>query len=204
MTGTARTVNESREVNESPEVSESRDRGLATRPETSRAWWFLGTLAVLRNPDGAPRCPAVIELTVPPGGSPPLHIHDDLDDNFLVLEGEVAVRCGDRKVLARPGTYVALPSGVEHTFRVAGTEPARLLLVHSDDAFLRFIEAIGTPAREMRLPPADAESLSRETLVRVAAENDVRIIGAPMSDDEARALAGGRPAQTAPVSARAS
>ena len=43
-------------------------RELSTDPATSRAWWFLGTLAVLRNPQGAPRIPAVIELTVPAGG----------------------------------------------------------------------------------------------------------------------------------------
>src|SRR5690348_8615577 len=44
------------------------DSDLSTEPESSRAWWFLGTLAVLRNPRGAPPCPTIIELTVPPGG----------------------------------------------------------------------------------------------------------------------------------------
>jgi len=69
-------------------------RHLSSEPPTSRAWWFLGTLAVLRNPQGAPRTPAVIELTVPPGGSPPRHFHEALDDAFLLLEGEVVVRSG--------------------------------------------------------------------------------------------------------------
>src|SRR4051812_17622886 len=91
---------------------------LATTSKSSRAWWFLGTLAVLRNPIGAPQSPAVIELTVPPGGSPPRHLHEELDDSFLLLDGEVVVRCGTDTILARPGTYVVLPHGVEHTFRV--------------------------------------------------------------------------------------
>src|SRR6185437_10128892 len=121
------------------------DRDLSTEPQSSRAWWFLGTLAVLRNPDGAPRCPTIIELTVPPGGSPPRHVHDTLDDNFLLLEGEVVVRCGERTFVARPGTYVTLPHGVDHTFRVTSAMPARMLLLHASDEFLRFIEAAGIP-----------------------------------------------------------
>ena len=39
-----------------------------------RAYWFLDTLAVVHS--ATP--PLVIEVTVPPGGSPPLHVHDDL------------------------------------------------------------------------------------------------------------------------------
>src|SRR6185437_10802265 len=100
---------------------------LLTEPGAGRAWWFLGTLAVLRNPDGAPRTPTVIELTVPPGGSPPCHVHDTLDDSFLLLDGEIVVRCGGQTVLARPGSYVALPAWVEHTFCVTSSDAARML-----------------------------------------------------------------------------
>ena len=164
------------------------DSDLSTEPESSRAWWFLGTLAVLRNPVGAPRCPTIIELTVPPGGSPPRHIHDTLDDNFLLLEGEVVVRCGERTFIARPGTYVTLPRGVDHTFRVTSALPARMLLLHASDEFLRFIEATGTPTHERRLPPVGEHDVSRDVLIRLAAEHDVRIIGAPLADHEAQKL----------------
>ncbi len=81
----------------------SAQRHLFSEPDTSRAWWFLGTLAVLRNPEGAPRTPAVIELTVPPGGSPPRHVHEVLDDAFLVLDGEVVVRCGEQTIVGPAG-----------------------------------------------------------------------------------------------------
>jgi quercetin dioxygenase-like cupin family protein len=163
-------------------------RDLSTEPESSQAWWFLGTLAVLRNPRGAPRCPTIIELTVPPGGSPPRHIHDTLDDNFLLLEGEVIVRCGERTIIARPGTYVTLPHGVDHTFRVTSALPARMLLLHASDEFLGFIEAAGTPTRERRLPPVGEHDVSRDVLIRLAAEHDVRIIGAPLAQDETQQL----------------
>ena len=166
-------------------------RHLFSKPDTSRAWWFLGTLAVLRNPEGAPRTPAVIELTVPPGGSPPRHVHELLDDAFLMLDGEVVVRCGEQTIVARAGTYVSVPSGVEHTFRVTSSVPARMLQIHNDDSFLALIEAVGTPTRELRLPPAGQFDLDLESLVRLNAEHDSRIVGPSLEENEARAFLDG-------------
>jgi mannose-6-phosphate isomerase-like protein (cupin superfamily)/catechol 2,3-dioxygenase-like lactoylglutathione lyase family enzyme len=170
--------------------AQSTRRQLASEPDTSRAWWFLGTLAVLRNPIGAPRSPAVIELTVPPGGSPPRHVHEALDDSFLLLEGEVVVRCGNETLVARPGAYVVLPHGVEHTFRVTSRVPARLLLVHADDSFLHFIETLGTPTTEHRLPPPGEFDADGETIVRVSAEHGAPIVGPSLEEDDARAHTG--------------
>lgn len=157
---------------------------LATGPGTGRAWWFLGTLAVLRNPSGAPRTPTVIELTIPSGGSPPLHIHKNLDDSFLLLDGELLVRCGDQRIVAHPGSYVVLPAGIEHTFRVTSAVPARMLLVHAADDFLGFIEAVGTPTQDLRLPPAGEHDLDRQALIRIGAEHDLSIIGPPLGASE--------------------
>ncbi|MGH9087095.1 MAG: cupin domain-containing protein [Acidimicrobiales bacterium] len=170
-------------------LAEPIDRQIATDSHTSRAWWFLGTLAVLRNPEGAPRTPTVIELTIPAGGSPPRHVHEILEDSFLVLDGEVAVRCEDQTVVGRPGTYVVVPTGTEHTFRVTSPGPARLLLVHGDDSFLGLVEAAGTPTTELRLPSPGDFDVDLETLVRLSAEHDSRIVGPSLEEDEARAFA---------------
>lgn len=159
---------------------------IATTPATSRAWWFLGTLAVLRNPVGAPETPTVIELTVPPGGSPPRHVHTGLDDAFLLLEGEVVLRAGDQTVVARPGTYAVVPHGTEHTFRVTSATPARMLLVHNDDSFLRFIQAVGMPTTDHGLPPNQSD-IDSETLARVSAEHGGPIVGPSLDESEARA-----------------
>lgn len=182
-------------MNTTPAGRASRDtqaagRSLSTEPGTGRAWWFLGTLAVLRNPSGAPRTPTVIELTIPSGGSPPLHVHENLDDSFLLLDGEILVRCGDRRIIARPGSYVVLPAGVEHTFRVTSAVPARMLLVHAADDFLDFIEAVGTPTQDLRVPPTGEYDLSREALIRIGAEHDLSIVGPPLGASEASDLPG--------------
>jgi hypothetical protein len=63
-----------------------------------------------------------------------------------------------------------------------------MLLLHASDEFLGFIEAAGTPTRERRLPPVGEHDVSRDVLIRLAAEHDVRIIGAPLADDETQKL----------------
>lgn len=164
------------------------ERRLETRPETSRAWWFLGSLVVLRNPEGAPRVPAVIEMTFPPGGVSPLHVHARLDDDFLVLEGEMAVRSGKRTLVARTGSYVSLPHGVEYTTRVTSAGPTRVLLVHNADNFLSLVERTAPPATQLRLPDEGEGGVDMDELMRLSVELETPIVGPPMGEDEARAI----------------
>jgi mannose-6-phosphate isomerase-like protein (cupin superfamily) len=42
------------------------------------------------------------------------HKHDETDDFFLVLEGELHVRLRDRTVVLRAGELFVVPRGVEH------------------------------------------------------------------------------------------
>lgn len=169
--------------------SRSTGHEIISESATSSAWWFLGTLAVLRNPQGAPRTPVVMELTIPPGGSPPLHVHETLDDSFLLLEGEVVVRCGKETVVAKPGSYVVMPHAVEHTFRVTSQGPARMLLVHADDSFLSFIEAVGQPTSDHRLPPPGDVDLDFDALAAASARHGAPMIGPSLDEDEARSFA---------------
>ena len=111
---------------------------------TGDAYWFFDALMVVRAAE--PGQPVIIEATVTPGGGAPLHVHADLDDSFYLVSGRLAFRCGEQSFAVEPGAYVALPHGVPHTFRVVGDEPAVMLQVHSDDSFLRFIQAVGRPA----------------------------------------------------------
>jgi hypothetical protein len=39
-------------------------RQLFTEAATDQAWWFLDSMVVLRDPEGAPRIPVVMELVV--------------------------------------------------------------------------------------------------------------------------------------------
>lgn len=59
------------------------------------------------------------------------HVHDDHTDSFYVLEGEVEFTIGDNTLRAGPGTFVAVPSGVRHGFRIPGPTRARFINIHA-------------------------------------------------------------------------
>jgi len=61
------------------------------------------------------------------------HKHDDTDDFFLVLKGQVAIRMRDRSVTLGPGELFVVPKGVEHC------------PVAEEEAHILLIEPAGTP-----------------------------------------------------------
>jgi mannose-6-phosphate isomerase-like protein (cupin superfamily) len=47
---------------------------------------------------------------------PGLHTHEAQDDTFYVLEGVMAMQCGDDVFDLHPGDFASAPPGVPHTF----------------------------------------------------------------------------------------
>ena len=152
----------------------------------AQAWWFLDTLVVehRRAPD---MTTVVLEMTLPVGHAPALHVHDDLDDTWFVVEGQLAGRCGDEEFVIGAGHWVSMPRGVPHTFRVVGDQPARILAVHDNSTFRDFVRELGVPTSE-RVPPPAPSFPPLDELVRVAAAHDLRPIGPPLTPDQASAI----------------
>jgi quercetin dioxygenase-like cupin family protein len=67
------------------------------------------------------------------------HVHDEEDDAFYILSGELTFVLGDEEVRAPAGTFVLVPPGVEHGFRNDTSEAVRILNVHSPAGFDRRI-----------------------------------------------------------------
>ncbi len=42
------------------------------------------------------------------------HAHDDTDDFFLVIDGELTIQLRDRDVVLQPGELFVVPRGIEH------------------------------------------------------------------------------------------
>ena len=61
------------------------------------------------------------------------HKHDDTDDFFLVLSGELTIHFRDEDLVLGPGEMYVIPKGVEHC--TSAKEETKLLL----------IEPVGTP-----------------------------------------------------------
>lgn len=55
------------------------------------------------------------------------HVHDDTDDFFLVLSGELDIEMRDNTVTLTPGEIYVVPKGIEH--RTVAKNEAHLLLI---------------------------------------------------------------------------
>ena len=78
-------------------------------------------------------------IEIAPGRALQAHVHDDEDDAFYIVEGEMTFVLGQEEVLAPPGTFVLVPPGVEHGFRNDGAGPVRMLNIHAPAGFDRRI-----------------------------------------------------------------
>jgi len=67
------------------------------------------------------------------------HVHQDEDDAFFIMEGELTFLLEDGPTAALPGTFVLVPPGVEHGFRNDGDVPVRMLNIHAPAGFDRRI-----------------------------------------------------------------
>lgn len=86
---------------------------------------------------------------MPPGGGFPFaHLHDEYEEVFYVLEGEVEYRLGDGWAAAGTGSTICVPRGVVHAFRNSSGRPARHLVVHASAAALELIELVGRTPRD--------------------------------------------------------
>jgi len=68
-----------------------------------------GYFRTLLSPEQTNNAMALIEFTLPKGAEPPLHIHQDEDESFYILEGELKVRIGDAVTTLKPGEAIFAP-----------------------------------------------------------------------------------------------
>jgi quercetin dioxygenase-like cupin family protein len=91
----------------------------------------------------------LIDVTLDPGGGFPFpHVHEDLEEAFYVLEGEVEFLLDDTWVRGWSGCTVFVPAGCVHAFRNASARPARQLVIGSSPDMLGLVKALGSSPRE--------------------------------------------------------
>ncbi len=110
---------------------------------------------------------SLTEVTLAPGFTGPVrHHHETFVDSFYVLEGNVAVRLGDRTVEAPAGSYAFVPPGNVHTFSNPGNEPVRLLNVMAPGGFEQYLKDVAHA-----LPP-DGGRPDPHTMAEIASRYD--------------------------------
>ena len=64
----------------------------------------------------------------PPGTQIPMHVHENEDEVYSLLEGEVEYTVGDKTKLLTSGDTIFLPRKIPHTWKVVGTVNAKVYL----------------------------------------------------------------------------
>lgn len=97
---------------------------------------------------------SVHDNVIPPGSPGPRpHLHRNYEETFYVLEGELTVRIGPRRITAPAGSFVVVPRGVVHQPSNPGTEPTRVLLIFSPKGMDRFFEEAAEGHIPLQGPP---------------------------------------------------
>jgi len=143
--------------------------------------WVMGTLLTLkasRQTTGSEY--AFIERLAPPGYGQPAHIHRLEDETLILLEGEMSGFCGDQHWKAAPGSFVFMPRGVVHGFKIEGTQPAHMYMILSPAGFEGFYEELGVPAKELTLPPPEPPDPQKKAkMIALAAKYQLELQGVP-------------------------
>jgi quercetin dioxygenase-like cupin family protein len=147
------------------------------------SYWFLGTLITLKasaqTTNGAF---SLIEQVAPVGFAPPRHVHHAEDEAFYILDGELTFFLDEQTLQAPTGTYVYLPRGVPHSFRVGGTAPARLLQWTYPAGLEQFFVESGVPTNDLIVPPPAPAEVVQEAirqLLALAPNYKLEILGPP-------------------------
>ena len=79
----------------------------------------------------------LLEASEPPNFGPPMHIHHDCAEAFFVLEGEYRIFIEDVEHRCPQGSFILIPSGLRHGFRV-GDVPSRKLNLYAPAAMVDY------------------------------------------------------------------
>lgn len=83
----------------------------------------------------------VLESEVPPGAGFPAHLHDEYEEVFYVLAGEIEYMIDGKWTVAPAGSTVFVPPGRSHAWRNNGTGAARHLAITAPAEGMTMIEA---------------------------------------------------------------
>ena len=130
----------------------------------------LGAFAmtVKANSDETNGVFSLVEAEEPPGFGPPLHIHHDAAEAFYVLEGEYVMFLDDREVACPAGSFIFIPAGMRHGFRV-GAQPSRKLNFYFPAAMIGYFDDLSDAIRRAEVD----ESL----LADIARRHSMEVVG---------------------------
>ncbi|WP_109698902.1 cupin domain-containing protein [Chitinophaga deserti] len=103
-----------------------------------------GYFRALITPEQTQNAMALIEFTLPRGAEPPLHVHQNEDEAFYLVEGRMSVRVGDKTTIMEAGDALFAPRNTPHAFQIL-TDSATLLNLITPGTLAGFFFEFSTP-----------------------------------------------------------
>lgn len=110
---------------------------------------------------------SLLEADEPPDFGPPMHIHHNAAEAFYVVAGEYIIFVRNEEFDCPAGSFIFIPAGVPHGFRV-GSQPSRKLNLYTPAAMVGYFDDLST---------AIARSAADHELAGIAERHVMEIIG---------------------------
>jgi len=113
---------------------------------------------------------SVLEAEEPPGFGPPIHVHHDSAEAFYVLEGEYVMYLEDREVVCPAGSFIFIPRGARHGFKV-GNVQSRNLNFYFPAAMIGYFDDLAASLQR--------DDVDDDELAAIARTHAMEVVGPP-------------------------
>lgn len=110
----------------------------------------------------------LLEADEPPGFGPPMHIHHNTAEAFYVVAGEYHIFIRDQEFACPAGSFIYIPAGIPHGFRV-GAQPSRKLNLYTPAAMIGYFDELSAALARGEADP--------DVLAEIAARSGMEVIG---------------------------
>lgn len=98
----------------------------------------------------------VVENYNDPGIGIPMHVHENEDEIFHIIEGEMEFELQGKTSVLKQGDMIFLPRMIPHAFRVVGTQKAKAVVTVIPSGIEQMFEALS----ELPAGPPDFEKVA--------------------------------------------
>lgn len=117
---------------------------------------------------------SISEYTGYTKGGPPLHIHPDLDEIFIVLEGEHLFQLGEERFHLSAGDTIFIPRNTPHAPAQLSEKGKYLFLFTPSGKMEDFFRALG----DLKVN----EQATPEQMAKLFTDHDMKIAGPPLKN----------------------
>lgn len=111
---------------------------------------------------------SLLEAAEPAAFGPPMHVHHDCAEAFFVLDGLYRIFVEDDEFECGAGSFIYIPSGLRHGFRV-GPLPSRKLNLYTPAAMVPYFEQLSAAIT--------SDTATDERLDEIARAASMEIVG---------------------------